>query len=103
MSGGTRNHSVMGANISRVLGNALLDKDCTVFNSQLKVKIQGVDAGFYPDGMVICGQEEYFGGRNDIVTNPRVIVEVLSDSTAAWDRGGNFGNTKRFRPCRSMS
>ena len=90
MSGGTRNHSVIGANISGELRSALLDRNCTVCNSELMFRIEAADAAVYPDGMVICGPESYYHDRKDVVTNPMVVVEVLSDSTASWDRGGKF-------------
>ena len=90
MSGKTRDHCVIGVNIAGELGGALMGKDCSVFGSDLKVRIEAADSNVYPDGMVICGPEEYYADRKDLVTNPIVIIEVLSDSTAAWDRGGKF-------------
>ena len=92
MSGGTRNHSVIGLNINAELRQALRGKDCFAGNNDLKIRIEEANAGVYPDGMVICGKEEYFADRQDIVTNPTVVIEVLSDSTAAWDHGGKFRN-----------
>ncbi|MFW5724379.1 MAG: Uma2 family endonuclease, partial [Halochromatium sp.] len=44
----------------------------------------------YPDVMVICGERQFHDGRRDVVTNPTLIVEVLSDSTEAYDRGDKF-------------
>jgi Uma2 family endonuclease len=44
----------------------------------------------YPDAMLICGQLEFVAGRKDIITNPLLIVEVLSDSTQSYDRGDKF-------------
>lgn len=90
MSGGTIPHGLIGANVSRELGVALLDKDCSVFGGEVKVRIELANAFVYPDAMVVCGKVERFGDRPDAVTNPVIVVEVLSDSTGSWDRGGKF-------------
>lgn len=90
MSGGTAHHSLISTNMTREMGNALMGKDCFVFGSDLKIRIDAADAGVYPDGMVICGPLDYYQDRDDIIANPVVVVEVLSKSTAAWDRGGKF-------------
>ena len=94
ISGGTDRHSLIGTNMTREMGNGLMDSECFVFGSDLKIRIEAADAGVYPDGMVICGPRDYYEDRTDIVTNPIAVVEVLSDSTAAWDRGGKF---KQYR------
>ncbi|MBK1618057.1 hypothetical protein CKO42_06270 [Lamprobacter modestohalophilus] len=52
--------------------------------------IAATEVGAYPDVMVICGERDFHDGRRDVVTNPTLIVEVLSDSTEAYDRGDKF-------------
>ena len=54
------------------------------------IRIAGADKSTYPDAMVICGDPVYADGRKIIVTNPVVVVEVLSPSPAAYDRGEKF-------------
>lgn len=88
--GGSRNHALIGANWVRVLGNELSGLECTVFGSDLLVRIEEADAAFYPDAMVVCGKEVFHDQSKNAITNPKVVVEVLSPSTAAWDRGGKF-------------
>lgn len=90
MAGGTLTHSLIAANVTMGLGNALRDRDCIVCNSDLKIGIDKADAFVYPDATVICGGAEYHEDRKDIVTNPTLIVEVLSPSTAEFDRHGKF-------------
>jgi len=90
MSAGTGDHSLIGTNVSRELGNALMGGECLVYGSDLKIRIDAADAGVYPDGMVICGPREYYKDRKDVIINPIVVIEVLSEGTAAWDRGGKF-------------
>jgi Uma2 family endonuclease len=92
MSGGTRNHNLIATNVAGEIRNALRGKSCSVFTSDLKLRIEAANANVYPDGMVICGTEEYYMGRADIVMNPILVIEVLSDSTGNWDRGGNRDN-----------
>lgn len=78
MSGGTGDQSLIGTNVTRELGNALMGKDCLVYGSDLKIRIDAADAGGYPDGMVICGPREYYNGEyykdlKDVVTSPTVV------------------------------
>jgi len=92
MSGSSLEHALITANVLRVLGNALLGKPCRLFSSDLKIAIgQNADI-LYPDGSVICGAPEFHPAdpKHRLVTNPRVIVEVLSPTTEAYDRGAKF-------------
>lgn len=90
MSGGTGDHSLIASNLIREVGIALKGKACNMYNGDFRVRIENADSGVYPDGMVICGPREYYKDRKDVVTNPTVVFEVLSESTAAWDYGGKF-------------
>ena len=56
----------------------------------MKVRIASDDVGTYPDVMVICGERQFYDDRRDVVTNPTLIVEILSDSSEAYDRGDKF-------------
>jgi len=89
MSGGTANHGTIASNLIRVIGNALVSKDCRVFGSDMKVHTaDGINT--FPDISVVCGHLHFYQGRTDILTNPLLIVEILSDSTEAYDRGDKF-------------
>jgi len=92
MTGATEQHNLIVANIVRELGNVLKRKPCRVYPSDLKVRIEADDIGAYPDAMVICGERAFYDNRRDVVTNPTLIVEVLSDSSEAYDRGDKFGH-----------
>jgi len=89
MSGGTANHSMIASNIIRVLGNALVPRGCRVFGLDIKVHT-GDGINTFPDISVVCGPLTFHRGRTDLITNPLLIVEVLSDSTEAYDRGEKF-------------
>ncbi|MFP4280192.1 MAG: Uma2 family endonuclease [Halochromatium sp.] len=90
MAGGSEEHNLIVANLVREFGNQFKGKPCRVYASDMKVHIAEADVGTYPDVMVICGERQFHDGRRDVVTNPTLIVEVLSDSTEAYDRGDKF-------------
>jgi Uma2 family endonuclease len=63
---------------------------CRTFSSDLRVKVARAGLFTYPDCSVVCGDLQYFGDRKDVILNPVVIVEVLSPSREAYDRGKKF-------------
>ena len=67
--------------------NLLRDRDCLVFNADLRVSVRWDTLITYPEATIICGPPKYVDGRRDTVTNPTLVVEVRSPSTAAQDRG----------------
>ena len=87
---GTEEHNLIALNVGAELRNQLKDKPCRVYPSDMKVRIASDDVGTYPDVMVICGERQFYDDRRDVVTNPTLIVEVLSDSSEAYDRGDKF-------------
>ncbi len=89
MSGGTIEHSLASQNIAGELGNVLLDGPCQVHGSDLKIKTA---SGRYhhADAFVLCGPPIFEDETRDVVLNPTLIVEVLSDSTERYDRGDKF-------------
>lgn len=91
MAVGTLNHSLLSNNVSRCLGNAIIGKakPCRTYNSDAKIAVS--DEKFvYADTFVVCGKTETFLEMPHAVKNPILIVEVLSDSTALFDRQGKF-------------
>lgn len=90
MSGCTREHSLLTGNIRGELGNALLDQPCEVHTSDMRVKITSTQRYVYPDASVVCGEPRFEDTQVDTLLNPNVIVEVLSDSSEAYDRGDKF-------------
>lgn len=90
MAGGTEEHNLIVLNVGAELRNQLKKKPCRVYPSDMKVRIVSDDVATYPDVMVICGERRFYDDRRDVVTNPTLIVEVLSDSSEAYDRGDKF-------------
>jgi Uma2 family endonuclease len=99
MAGGTEEHNLIVANVVRELGNQFKGRPCRVYPSDMKVHIATDDVATYPDVMVICGERQFYDDRRDLVTNPSLIVEVLSDSTEAYDRGDKF---RHYRSLQSL-
>jgi Uma2 family endonuclease len=89
MSGGTGAHSGLAANLIGLLFNALRDGPCRVYSSDLKVRI-GATRFVYPDASAGCEGVERNEHGDEWLTTPRLVAEVLSRSTAAYDRGGKF-------------
>jgi len=90
MAGASPNHSRIVTNASAHLWNQLRGGHCEVFATDLRLFIKAVRVYTYPDIMVTCGPVGLDDGEQDIVTNPRFIAEVLSDSTKNYDRGEKF-------------
>lgn len=92
VSGGTINHGLIGGKMYRMLADRLekSDKNCTAINSDVKVRIEAVDSFVYPDAMVVCGPIDTAEQDADSIVNPTLIIEVLSKSTAGYDRGDKF-------------
>jgi Uma2 family endonuclease len=89
MTGGTANHIRIVANLTHGLLNQLNDRDCDVLPTEMKVRLQESRKFFYPD-VVVCGELQFYDSRKDIILNPDLVVEVLSPSTEAFDRGAKF-------------
>ena len=96
MSGGTPLHSQIAANLIQVIGRRLSGGRCVVYTSDLRLKIQATGLFTYPDLSVVFGPIQFAAGTDDTVVNPTVIVEVLSDSTEAYERGAKFENYRRM-------
>ncbi len=100
MAGGTLEHSQIAANVIGHLRAALHARPCVVYTSDARVKVDATSMATYPDVGVVCGEVQRSAADKDAITNPIVIVEVLSDSTSDWDRGGKFDHYRRLASLR---
>lgn len=100
MAGGTPEHARLAANIIGELTAALRGRPCSVFTSDARVRIEATDRATYPDVTVVCGRLEQAADDPDSITNPVVIVEILSDATEADDRGEKFAHYRRLASLR---
>lgn len=98
LAGASRNHNQIQVNLILALGNKLRGKDCHIFPSDMRVKVPEYPPYHYPDLSALCGQSkiEKFG-KQELLVNPSLIVEVLSDTTAEFDRGYKFTYYKSIK------
>jgi len=87
MAGGTPEHAAMAAAITAILGRQLDPRSCRAYSSDLRVRVLATGLATYPDVTVVCGPSERDPESGTHVTNPKLVVEVLSRSTADYDRG----------------
>jgi Uma2 family endonuclease len=88
MVGARREHVVVTLNLAAALKQRLRGGPCQAYVSDLKLRVAAADAFFYPDVMVSCDPRDHVAER--CIEHPTLIAEVLSDSTAAFDRGEKF-------------
>lgn len=96
MAGGTPEHGALAAAVIRELGVALRGKPCRVYSSDVRVLVQASGLVTYPDASVVCGRLETDPQDPDAITNPALLLEVLSDSTEAYDRGAKAAHYRRI-------
>ncbi|MDQ3131149.1 MAG: Uma2 family endonuclease [Acidobacteriota bacterium] len=105
MAGESDNHGTISANISGELYLQLKGKDCQLRIKDAKIKSGGFapTAGkstkgifSYPDLVIVCGEVKHYDKKKDIILNPKIIVEVLSESTEIFDRNDKFTRYKMF-------
>src|ERR1700726_351741 len=90
MTGGTRRHSLITLNIGSELNRQLKGRPCEAHINDLRVLIAARRLYTYPDVIVVCGEPVLADRYRDTLTNPTVLIEVLSPSTEAYDRGTKF-------------
>jgi Uma2 family endonuclease len=101
MAGGTPAHAELAAAIVRLLGNALLGH-CSVFSSDLKVRIEPTDFTTFPDATVVCGTRQLSSVDRNAVVNPTMLVEVTSPSSEDYDRGEKLSQYKQLSSLRAV-
>ena len=92
MAGASEEHNLIVGNVVRELGNLLRRRPCKVYPSDMRVKIPATGLYTYPDASVVCHRPVFDDDKTDILLNPQVIVEVLSEATEDYDRGTKFKN-----------
>ncbi|MEH2169590.1 MAG: Uma2 family endonuclease [Nostoc sp.] len=90
MAGGTINHNQIALNLSTELTFAFKKQNYRVFMGDVRLWIPQKRTYTYPDVMILAGEPEFFNNRRDIITNPQVIIEVLSKSTKGYAREDKF-------------
>ena len=95
-AGASRQHNLIVANVIRELGNEVKGRPCEVYPSDMRVRVSPTGLYTYPDVTVVCGEARFDDEHSDTLLNPTVIVEVLSPSTAGYDRGEKFEHYRKL-------
>ncbi|MCW3075300.1 MAG: Uma2 family endonuclease [Flaviaesturariibacter sp.] len=90
MAGASFSHNQIVGNTLVDIGQHLRNKSCQVFPSDLKVQVEANSLFTYPDITILCDKPSFIENRTDAITNPTIIIEVLSPSTMDYDRAGKF-------------
>jgi Uma2 family endonuclease len=106
MAGESGEHADISTNIVISLGTQLDDSPCRVRTGNSRVRSGPLPKSprrprglyFYPDIFVVCDEPKYLDDHKDVVLNPKVIFEILSESTEAFDRGGKFTRYQDYNP-----
>lgn len=104
MSGESGAHADISTNLTMLMALQLRGTDCRARIKDSKVRSGALKEHLgrgmvsYPDMVVICGEVEYHDDQKDVILNPKVVLEVLSDSTEEFDRGIKFMRYRNFNP-----
>lgn len=96
MAGASREHNILTRNLTGLLFARLQGGPCQVFVADQRVKVDRTGLFTYPDLLIVGGTPEYAPEDRNTLTNPRVVIEVLSDSTERYDRTGKFRHYKQL-------
>jgi Uma2 family endonuclease len=96
MAGGSPRHARLAMRVGRLLGNQLERTPCEPYSSDLKIHIGRAKRTTYADVVIVCGEPRASSEDDNTITNPTVIVEVLSPSTASEDRGAKWSDYRRL-------
>ncbi len=100
MSGGSPRHNTISINLATSLRGRLRGTPCRPYNSDQRMRIPTNGLSTYPDVSVVCGELQLDAQDRDAIVNPRVILEVLSQSTERYDRGKKFDLYRQLEPLR---
>ncbi len=90
MTGASLHHIQIVSNVNTELSTQLRTRPCRALPNEMKVRLPDSRKFFYPDVTVVCGKPLFHDERTDIILNPVLVIEVLSPSTEAFDRGAKF-------------
>jgi Uma2 family endonuclease len=96
LAGASRWHNLIVANVIGELRSQLKGRPCVTYPSGLRVKVDPAGLYTYPDVTVVCGEAHFEDAQQDTLLTPTLIVEVLSESTEAYDRGGKFAHYRKL-------
>ena len=96
MTGASRKHNLVTFNVARELGIQLKKRPCEAYINDMRVKAAEAHSYYYPDIAVVCDTPRFEDAHVDTLLNPTLLIEVLSPSTEAFDRGGKFAHYRKI-------
>lgn len=96
MGGASRRHNLVVANILVALHDQLQRRNCEAYASDMRVKVDATGLYTYPDIVVVCDQPKFEDNAFDTLLNPNLLIEVLSPTTEAYDRGQKFEHYRKL-------
>jgi Uma2 family endonuclease len=93
-------HNQLVVNLVAGFHNQFRSRPCDVYPSQMRVLVRATGLYTYPDVVVVCGERRFVDEQRDILLNPSLLVEVLSPSTEAYDRGRKFEHYRSIESLR---
>jgi Uma2 family endonuclease len=100
MAGTSREHNLISGNTYAEIRAQFRNRPCEVYVSDIRVLVSRTGFYTYPDVVAVCGERRFEDSEVDTLLNPNVIIEVLSESTEAYDRGKKFGHYRRLESLR---
>ena len=98
MAGASLEHNLIVANVVGALWGQLRGRSCSIVPSDMRVFVPATGNYVFPDATIVCGEPRLADFHQDILLNPTLIVDVLSDSTEAYDRGAKFKGYRTIAP-----
>ena len=96
MSGASERHNLIVASVVATLHAQFRNRPCKVYPSDMRVKVSATGLYTYPDVVALCDEPQFDDDQKDTLLNPTVLIEVLSPSTEAYDRGGKFEHYRKL-------
>jgi Uma2 family endonuclease len=102
MAGASYAHNKIVTNLARELSSRLRDRPCDVLPSDMKVFVPTKSGFVYPDLSIVCGEPRFHDDERDVLLNPILVVEVLSETTERFDRGDKFAGYRAIESIRQV-
>jgi Uma2 family endonuclease len=100
MAGAVRTHNLLAMNAAALIWNQLRKRPCESYSNDMRVHVPATGLYTYPDVAAVCGERKFLDQRQDTLLNPNLIVEVLSPTTEAYDRGRKFDHYRSIESLR---
>lgn len=95
LAGGPPEHGALAMRFVALVASQL-DATCTLYSSDVKIRIEATDLATYPDVSIVCGERQHAPNDANAIVNPKIVVEVTSPSSEAYDCGDNLSQYKQL-------